>query len=177
MSRIQSYLWADVQIKLEAGAALPVAPPAPKPPSVQTQYLREIYDPARALATLDWICAQLQQHRADFDVVAFRGSSGAPALAAAILEGIPVLHVRKDRGHCSLVVEGLWAGPRVAIVDDFIETGATVEKIMTILAADAKERGFPKPKLTKVFLYTNNNSAHDNIQDTYNCQVIKRTAL
>jgi hypothetical protein len=128
--------------------------------TVRSDYLQTIFDPEHAARTLAWLKLQVEEHRSEFDAIAFRGTSGGPAFALGAMMGIPILNVRKDRGHSNRTVEGCWAGSnRIAIVDDFTQSGATVDVIMRQLGR-AAEREYinPPPYLTRVFFYSLNGS-------------------
>lgn len=123
-------------------------------PHIQSSYLSDIYDPERGRTLLAWLQKVLEPRRRDFDVLAFRGSSGVPALAAGLILNIPCIHVRKEPNHSGYNLEGVFAGPRVAIIDDLACSGETLLTIQQQL-----KNGWPsyivggKPRITHVFLY------------------------
>lgn len=102
--------------------------------SIQTDYLRCIYDrkryshifqrSAQALEELDKILP--------FDAIAFRGTSGAAlAYPLALSLSKHLLCVRKEASHYPLgKVEGPKKVASYIIVDDFIDTGHTVNQII-----------------------------------------------
>jgi hypothetical protein len=149
---------------------------------LRTNYLGDLYDPARARHTFNWLKETLDENRGLFDTIAFTGSSGAIALAVGIALDIPVLHVRKDLGHSYLPVEGVYA-PRYCIVDDFVSSGATVRRIVEKVAEGWESARGPygwaadeagAPELRALFTYgyqanyreglENVRGAHPNIQ-------------
>jgi adenine/guanine phosphoribosyltransferase-like PRPP-binding protein len=78
----------------------------------------------------------IKSARQEFDVIAYRGASGA-VTASIIGHALrkPLILVRKDgdKGHSTLKVEGPEWFRRYLIVDDFMSTGATYEAIRTAL--------------------------------------------
>ena len=120
---------------------------------VKTAYLRDIYDLDARRRTFAWVCRELEKRRTKFDTIAFRGSSGHIAFAAALALDLPCVHVRKELGHSWIRCEGI-LGERVAIVDDFVASGDTVEVIMEHLQAAAEKERTPAPRLTHLFCYS-----------------------
>lgn len=136
--------------------------------TVRSDYLHTIFNPEHAARTLAWLKHQVEEHRSEFDVIAFRGTSGGPAFALGAIMGIPILNVRKDRGHSYRTVEGCWAGAnRIAIVDDFTQSGATVDVIMRELGRAAEREGLDPPRLTRVFFYSLNGSWPHGLQTVF----------
>jgi hypothetical protein len=120
---------------------------------VSSSYLHSIFSPEKAADTLAWLRARVEEHREHFDIIAFRGTSGGPAFALTALLGIPVLYVRKELGHSDRWVEGCWAGRnRIAILDDFVQSGETVFEIMNRIQAAYDD--IPTPELTRCFFYS-----------------------
>src|SRR5690606_17002448 len=120
-------------------------------------YLRDIYDLDARRRTFAWVCRELEKRRTKFDTIAFRGSSGHIAFAAALALDLPCVHVRKELGHSWFRCEGI-LGERVAIVDDFVARGDTVAVIMEHLQAAAEKAYTPAPRLTHLFCYSSNGS-------------------
>lgn len=136
-----------------------------------SEYLHTIFNPKQMAATFAWLKKQVEKERDAFDCIAFRGASGGPAFALGALLGIPILHVRKDMGHSHSRIEGCWAGDnRIAIVDDFLQTGTTVHTIMRELHSFQRERCIiPHVKLTRCFLYSLNGSWPDGYKSVLQC--------
>lgn len=67
-----------------------------------------------------------------FDAIAFTGSSGAAlAYPLSYLMKMPLIHVRKGSSHYSRgKIEGTVSSKRYIIIDDFIETGASIKRII-----------------------------------------------
>lgn len=67
-----------------------------------------------------------------FDAIAFRGSSGAAlAFPLSFLMKMPLIHVRKGSSHYSGTIEGTISSKRYIIIDDFIDRGTTIKKIIS----------------------------------------------
>lgn len=86
-----------------------------------------------------------------FDAIAFTGSSGA-ALAYPIsyLLGVPLICVRKSirDNHSGLKLEGAVSAPKYIIIDDFIESGRTIDKINKAIKLENK-----KSNCVGIYLY------------------------
>lgn len=110
---------------------------APKRPAkirhkIQTDYLGRIYG-KEFLNLIPKAVKKLRalQKKFAFDAIAFSGSSGAAlAYPLSYLMKVPLIHVRKGRSHYDGVVEGTISSKRYVIVDDFIETGSTIRRIV-----------------------------------------------
>ena len=101
---------------------------------------------------------KLKNKKDQFDAIAFRGISGAlvaPALAQAMSKDI--IAVRKNESHHGDGrVEGV-THPRYIIVDDFVESGATLRAIKRQI-----KRWSPESKLVGVALYNSFYDCEDN---------------
>lgn len=106
---------------------------------VTTAYLKSAFTPDRLLAACKRLHKALEHMRAEWDTVAFAGTSGsAVAFALSALYGYPITLVRKsgEQTHhfssynTKYCVEGL-VGPglRYMIVDEMVSSGATVDRI------------------------------------------------
>lgn len=93
-----------------------------------------------------------------FDAVAFSGSSGAAiAFYLAVQYQIPLIYVRKknEQSHgqdveCNLINSTI---DTYLIVDDFIDTGKTVDFIINRIARAAKKRGVEPLTPVGIFCY------------------------
>ena len=118
------------------------------------------YDPADLKQHIDKcirVLTQLKQ-TLKFDTIAFMGSSGAPlAYPASMALNVPVMYVRKEneQSHGRPIESNCHNNDirRYIIVDDFTETGATVNKIYKIVCARSRAQGQRAPVLTGIFLY------------------------
>lgn len=122
--------------------------------NVYTSYLYRIYDPETGPLVLRALGREVLARRDQFDTLAFRGSSGTPALALSLMHGIPCLHVRKDLGHGAPRVEGCYGGPRIAVVDDFVVTGETIRRIR-----EEVKTAHEGAELSHLFLYGTSSSS------------------
>lgn len=143
--------WGSFSGKRETA---PLKPEPREGTSVSSSYLHSVYDPEAFQRTVDITVELMKPHLADFDAIVFRGSSGAAlAYPVAYLLKKPLVHVRKELGHSYSKVEGLYGAKRIAIVDDFVASGATLRTIMEEVVAGYAERGYAPPVLTHLFLY------------------------
>jgi hypothetical protein len=127
----------------------------PKAPEIVSGYLHCVYDTDRYARTLNDLTNAMKDN-SDFDVIAFRGTSGAAvAFTLSLKLGKPVMQIRKRsaKSHTSLSVEGMIGAPRVAIVDDFTETGNTLRQIKKKVIAAYVARGYNEPTFPHCFLY------------------------
>lgn len=100
---------------------------------IQSEYLGKVY----GKQFLKLVPAAVKQLRAvkkkyPFDAIAFRGSSGAAlAFPLSYFLKVPLIHVRKGNSHYgSGTIEGTISSERYIIIDDFIDSGATIKKII-----------------------------------------------
>ena len=111
-----------------------------------TLYLRDFINPERLQTKIDLSVRALKGHK--FDALAFMGLSGAligPPVAMRI--GKPFLAIRKpnEDTHSGWEVEGDYAAESYIIIDDFQETGQTIQSIRDQIRAvmpNAKYEGF-----------------------------------
>lgn len=80
-----------------------------------------------------------------FDSIAFTGSSGAAlAFPLSYLLKIPLVHVRKGRSHYgSGEIEGTISTKKYLIVDDFIDRGNTVKRIIKKIEDELGDQAKP----------------------------------
>lgn len=100
---------------------------------IRSEYLGKVY----GKQFLKLIPAAVKKLRAlkrehHFDAIAFRGSSGAAlAFPLSYFLKVPLIHVRKGNSHYgSGSIEGTISSKKFVIIDDFIDSGATVRKII-----------------------------------------------
>lgn len=130
--------------------------------SVETDYLYTVYSPHRYKNLIKETVKKIKafQKKNPFDAIAFRGSSGA-ALAFPLADKLNVglIHIRKDKSHYRGIYEGVSNIKSYIIVDDVIETGKTIKKIIKHVAAYNDDA-----ELKAIFLYnTNKDTITDNI--------------
>lgn len=95
-------------------------------------YLRTVLTPDTLRQSVMGVVRALRAVKGEFDAIAVRGVSGSTVgAAAAFVLGKPLVVVRKpEQSHSRNYVEGLKRVGGYVIVDDFIDTGATVRKVV-----------------------------------------------
>jgi hypothetical protein len=91
------------------------------------------------------------RRRDEFDVIAFRGMSGAyiaPAVADALDKELLCIRKTSEQSHGS-PVEGTTSDTRYIIIDDFVSTGETVAQIVEAIRANGAAH-----VLLPLFVYT-----------------------
>ena len=97
----------------------------------------------------------------EFESIAFRGTSGcAVAFPLALSMKKELLHVRKSGGHSSMSIEGQTKIKTYAIVDDFVETGATLQTIKETIVKWYSQSCKQEPTCTAIFLYTEDDAQY-----------------
>lgn len=111
--------------------------PKKKCPKIQHQIRSEYLGKVYGKQFLKLVPAAVKKLRAikrkyPFDAIAFRGSSGAAlAFPLSYFLKLPLIHVRKGNSHYgSGAIEGTISSKKYVIIDDFIDSGATVKKII-----------------------------------------------
>jgi adenine/guanine phosphoribosyltransferase-like PRPP-binding protein len=102
--------------------------------TIQTNYLHKVYRTDQFVKTVKLAATRIRKFRrkVKFEAIAFTGSSGAAlAYPISFLLGIPLICVRKNAkdNHSGLKLEGAVSAASYIIVDDFIESGKTINKI------------------------------------------------
>jgi len=104
---------------------------------IESLYLSEVLAPQPLRKTINRIKRLIQKNNLEFDAIAFSGMSGSLVASALSLEiDKPLILVRSkliENCHGD-PVEGFTEAGSVIIVDDFIETGETIENILTELS-------------------------------------------
>jgi adenine/guanine phosphoribosyltransferase-like PRPP-binding protein len=93
------------------------------------------------------------RRKVSFDAIAFTGTSGAAiAYLLSFILKIPLICIRKSirDNHSGLKLEGCITAKKYIIVDDFIESGRTINKIKKSITAENK-----KSKCVGIYLYNN----------------------
>jgi len=96
-------------------------------------YLTDAFEPSTLRILVEKCAAKLVKiHETHpYDGLAFRGESGAcVAYPLSFYTGIPIFCVRKEYSHSTAIVEGPCTGARYLIIDDCIDTGATIRDIV-----------------------------------------------
>lgn len=119
---------------------------------LMSAYLDSIFNIQRYAETITIMKHFLSEET--FDSIAFRGTSGsAVAFPLALELNKQLLHVRKSGGHYEALIEGQTAIETYAVVDDFVETGSTIETIKDNISTWYLRAGKVEPYCTTVFLY------------------------
>jgi len=109
--------------------------------SLRTEYLRRVFETDTFIDLVNHAATRLKEFGAKtpFDAIAFTGVSGA-ALAFPLSVALrkPLLCVRKgnESTHSPLRVEGDFSARTYIIVDDFIFSGATVNRITRMIGEE-----------------------------------------
>lgn len=122
--------------------------------SLRTDYLHEVFHPEDFKATVENAVASIKTFREknNFEVILFTGVSGAAlAFPVSYLTGVPIACLRKpNSSHSIYTLEGWWPRSSYIIIDDFVETGDTINRI--------HER--VKPAVCKgIYLYSDEHTA------------------
>lgn len=121
-------------------------------------YLEDIYDTIRYKKKVDdtiKVVLDLKK-KLKFDVILFRGSSGAAiAYPISYLTGTRVFHIRKDgESDHGTGVEGVGVVKKFIIIDDFISSGTTIQKVFEKFYQYVGPH--EKPKCVGIVLYSCN---------------------
>jgi len=118
---------------------------------IKSKYLQPVFTPERYRQVYDRLLPLVDAGKGRFQAIAFTGTSGAAlGFPIALALGLPILYVHKgSKRHMQARVEGKVDVATYAIIDDFIETGATLRRInREIINACTHD-----PVCTHVFLY------------------------
>jgi adenine/guanine phosphoribosyltransferase-like PRPP-binding protein len=116
-----------------------------------TRYLDKIYSTEEFSKLIDKLAKRLNTFykKHSFDAIAFTGSSGAAvAYPLSYKCNIPLICIRKGHSHFGCTYEGRTDIKNYIIIDDFIETGATIKRIKKEVKKVSKNA-----KLQAIFLY------------------------
>ena len=96
-----------------------------------SSHLFDVLNPEERQNVINWIVQALEGKKDEFDAIAVSGSSGllvGPSVADHLQKNIILVRTNKG-GHSDYLVEGPKDG-RYVIVDDLIDTGRTVKRIV-----------------------------------------------
>lgn len=110
----------------------------PKHEGVKTSYLHRVYHVPSFIKTFDSALKVAKQlaHSHPFDAIAFTGTSGAAyAYPLSYHLQIPLLCIRKSEtnNHYGQLLEGAVEAKRYLIVDDWVATGKTINRIVSTI--------------------------------------------
>lgn len=112
---------------------------------IRTEYLGKVYG-KEFLELVPKTVRKLRaiKRRHPFDAIAFTGSSGAAlAYTMSYFLKLPLIHVRKGVSHYGGGrIEGTISSKKYIIIDDFIDRGNTIKRIIKTISNDLET---PKP--------------------------------
>lgn len=101
--------------------------------TIHSSYLHLVLTPKGLYAAARRIRTLAKKHRMQFDAVVFTGYSGAlvgPLVAAQMGKDPIFVRKEKESNHSSWTVEGSIDVRRYVIVDDFVSSGRTIERVL-----------------------------------------------
>lgn len=118
-------------------------------------YSGQIYESAGLRKHAEFVLRSLDKLQGQFDFVAVTGKSGMAVAFAALAMGadFPLVTIRKGESSHGQKIEGIADGSRYVVVDDLIDSGATLDRIHKELHdfADAKDQ--ERPRMIAAILY------------------------
>jgi len=134
---------------------------------VETDYLGIALDYDSRKTTIQKLISSIKDSNVEFDCVAFRGVSGAlfgPVVADHFNKGMAI--IRKDKSHSFCNVEysikSKSKNIRYIIVDDFIETGTTINEIIKGMKGSIGQ--ICQVRCAGIFLYKKSSGRFNQIQ-------------
>jgi adenine/guanine phosphoribosyltransferase-like PRPP-binding protein len=127
------------------------------------------FPPARLATKLKIATMGLGEHIEQLkpDALAYSGHSGAAfAFIAGVFHQLPIINVRKvgEQSHGSAIDSNSTEPIRTyLVVDDFINTGATVKHIIRSIDRAAAKYNNHRPKCMGIFLYASEPSCRNRI--------------
>lgn len=108
--------------------------------SIKSEYLREVFDPKELPKTIEYAERSIARFAktTPFDTIAFMGVSGAAlafSLSVRLQKSLLCVRKKEARAHSKLDIEGNHASKRYIIVDDFIDSGRTIDRIRSRISA------------------------------------------
>ncbi len=131
---------------------------------IVSSYLHNVYHVNVFAKLINKATKQLKAFRQKhpFDAIAFTGTSGAAlAYPLSLRLKVPLICVRNPliKNHSNHMVEGCYSAKRYIIIDDLIDVGNTIKRIVDgINIAYKVERAATKPKLIAIWLYGSDTS-------------------
>ncbi len=125
---------------------------------VHSWYLENIFNPGTHKETVDCIVEKVKKLKTiyDFDSIAFTGTSGSGvAFTVSYLTQVPLIHIRKSLGHSNHKYEGVYNAKKYLILDDCIETGNTIRRIIREIEKYYRADGYTTfvPEVVGILLY------------------------
>lgn len=125
-----------------------------------TDYLHQVFTPIdyQELIKDSLECAGKLYQKKKFQAIAFSGMSGAAlAFPLGYLMDLPLLCVRKNSSHSFYTVEGMLEISSYIIVDDFIDSGFTLDYILKSIRQEQAKKNLPLAECKGIILYKNYN--------------------
>jgi orotate phosphoribosyltransferase-like protein len=130
----------------------------------RTGYSGRIYESAGLREHAEFVLKTLDKLQGQFDFVVATGKSGMSVAFAALAMGadFDLVTIRKggESSHGSKV-EGIANGTRYVVVDDLIDTGATLNRVARNLRQFATEEWQEHPRMVAAILYGNGRSSRN----------------
>ena len=119
---------------------------------ILSSYMDEIYRVDQHAKIMRKLTRSLSRRR--FDAIAFTGTSGAAvAYPLSLRLKKPLICVRKEKAHSDRKVEGAYGAKNYIIVDDFISSGRSNDRIRRAVKAAYTQAKYPEPKCVGIYLY------------------------
>lgn len=140
-------------------------------------YLNEVLEPDLLSDRIAATVRTLSDSGVEFDSIVFSGYSGAlvaPAVCARLGKFPAIVRKEKEDSHGERVeyFYGRKLG-RYVIVDDFIETGATIKRIVSTISKDTRDRIKERAELVGVLLWKRPDASTDSWGDLRKCHFRK----
>jgi phosphoribosylpyrophosphate synthetase len=140
---------------------------------IETHYLHDVYNPKTFIKKINKVANFLKLATEKYDTIAFSGTSGAAfAYPLSYILGKHLICIRKntDNSHFkinNLGFEGFLKCKRYIIIDDCIDSGATVSNIIykINLFYENYYKRRPAPKLHGVVLYDDIENSNKSISN------------
>lgn len=136
-----------------------------------SDYLHCYSDPRVIKRTIKLISRKLKQANIQFDTIVYTGISGALiAIPLAVSMEKKLCAVRKENSHSPYSLEGE-LGRRILIIDDQIDSGGTLRKIVNAVNESNKYRGRPAITIAAFFTYKqhSNNYWGESVNEIAQC--------
>lgn len=122
-----------------------------------TSYLRPVFHWRDRQKTLKKLIKKIEKSNLSFDAIAFTGLSGVligPFLAEKLKKEIIICRKKGDSSHCDMRIERNEGEiNKYIIVDDLIDVGDTVRRIVGEIKSDSEKSYDEKISCVGVFLY------------------------
>lgn len=136
---------------------------------ISTLYLHEVLDLKTRPKVISDMFHQILQSGLEFEAIAFTGYSGAligPSLADLLRKDLLIVRKKTDKRHSQCEVEGNCFVTKYIFVDDFVDSGDTVRRIMVSIRSR-----IPEAQCVGMFFYDGEHNSPNLIGlcDFYQC--------